>query len=85
MIAVTPGEEQGILYADNTDDISNKIISLLQSSEHKQRLGQAGLDYVLRVHSHEKVVEQLENRLEEAIREKRSSGKIRHSMIESET
>ena len=72
MIAVTPGEEQGILYAENADDISNKIVSLLQSSEHMQRLGQAGLDYVLRVHSHEKVVEQLENRLEEAIKEKRS-------------
>jgi len=72
MVAITPGEEQGVLYAENADDMSNKIISLLQSSEHMQRLGQAGLDYVLRVHSHEKVVEQLENRLEEAIREKRS-------------
>ena len=72
MLAVTPGEEQGILYADNADDMSNKLISLLQSREHTQRLGQAGLDYVRRVHSHEKVVEQLENMLEEAIEEKRS-------------
>jgi glycosyltransferase involved in cell wall biosynthesis len=85
MLAVTSGEEQGILYAENTDDMSNKIISLLQSGEHMRRLGQAGLEYVRRVHSHEKVAEQLEKSLEEAIREKRNPGRIRRSAIESET
>ena len=72
MIAVTPGEEQGILYTDNTDDIWNRIVSLLQSDQQRQRLGLAGLDYVRRVHSHEKVAVQLETRLDEAIGEKRS-------------
>ena len=72
MIAVTPGEDQGILYAGNTTEIGSEIVSLLQSIERRQQLGQAGLDYVRRVHSHVKVAEQLEARLEEVIKEKRS-------------
>ena len=72
MLPVIPGEEQGVLYTDGAEDMPNKIITLLQSNEHRKNLAKAGLDYVRRVHSHEKVVDELENRLEEAIAEKRS-------------
>ena len=72
MIAVTPGEGQGILYTASANDIGGEIVSLLQSTERRQQLGQAGLNYARQVHSHEKVVEKLEARLEEVIKEKRS-------------
>jgi len=45
-------------------------VSLLKSTKHRQQLGQAGLNYVKRVHSHEKIAHQLEARLEAAIKEK---------------
>ena len=65
MVAVIAGEQQGILYADNPDGVAAEVISLLQSSERRQQLEQAGLNYVRRVHGYDKIVLQLEEVLNE--------------------
>ena len=67
MIALIPGEHQGIVYADNPGDMAAKVISLLKSSEHRQELGQAGLDYVTQVHSYDKITHQLEAVLSQVV------------------
>lgn len=72
MMAVTPGEEQGVVYAGSAGEMVKEIISLLKSPERRQKLGQAGLSYVTGVHKRDKIVYQLEARLEEAIKEKQS-------------
>ena len=72
MIAIVPGEHQGIVYADSPGEMVAEVISLLKSSEQRQQLGQAGLNYVTQVHSYDKVAHQLESRLEEVIRKKRN-------------
>jgi len=60
MIALIPGEHQGIVYADSPGDMVTKVISLLKSSEHRQQLEQAGLNYVKQAHSYDKIAHQLE-------------------------
>ena len=72
MIAVISGEQQGVVYANSADDMVSEIVSLLKSAEHRQQLGQAGLNYVKQVHSHDKIAHQLEARIEEAIRDRES-------------
>jgi len=72
MIAVTPGEDQGVVYASSAGEMVKEVISLLKSPERRQKLGQAGLSYVTGVHQRDKIVYQLEARLEEAIKEKQS-------------
>ena len=67
LVAVTPGEEQGLVYATTPEDIADKLIKLLKDAEYRQRLGQNGLDYVRRMHSYESIASQLETRLREAI------------------
>jgi len=72
MMAVTAGEDQGVVYASNAGEMVKEVISLLKSPERRQKLGQAGLSYVTGVHKRDKIVYQLEARLEEAIKEKQS-------------
>lgn len=72
MLAVIPGEEQGIVYAENGDGFVDELISLLKSGERRERLGRAGLDHVAKVHGHESIARQLEARLQEAIEEKKN-------------
>jgi glycosyltransferase involved in cell wall biosynthesis len=72
MVAVTPGEDQGVVYADSANDMVREIISLLKSPERRQKLGQASLSYVTGVHKRDKIVHQLEARLDEVIKEKQS-------------
>lgn len=67
LVAVTPGEEQGMVYAAKPEDMTDKLIRLLKESEYRQKLGNSGLDYVRRVHSYESIAGQLEARLREAI------------------
>ena len=72
MMAVTPGEDQGVVYASSAGEMVKEIISLLKSPQRRQKLGQSGLSYVTGVHQRDKIVYQLEARLEEAIKEKQS-------------
>lgn len=72
MIAVIPGEQQGVVYADNADEIVREIVSLLKSTKRRQQLEDNALNYVMQVHSHDKIAHQLEARLEEVIKEKRN-------------
>jgi glycosyltransferase involved in cell wall biosynthesis len=67
LVAVTPGEEQGIAFADTPEDMATKLVELLKNNEYRQRLERNGLEYVKRVHSCESIAAQLENRLKEAI------------------
>jgi glycosyltransferase involved in cell wall biosynthesis len=67
MIAVIPGEEQGIIYVKDADGMVEAVIALLGSAERRARLGQAGLAYVRRSHSHESIARQLEEKIKEAI------------------
>lgn len=70
MIAVIPTEQQGVVYASSASDMVREIVSLLKSTERRQQLTQAGLNYVTQVHSHDKVARQFEARLKEVIEEK---------------
>ena len=60
MLAIIPGEQQGIIYADSPAGVAAEVVSLLKSPERRQQLGQAGLDYVKQAHSYDKIVRQLE-------------------------
>jgi len=65
-----PGESHGVIYANNADEMVREVVSLFKSTERRQQLGYAGLNYVRQAHSHEKIAHQLEKILEEAIKEK---------------
>jgi len=67
---ILPGESHGVVYANNADEMAKEVISLLKSDERRQRLGEAGLNYVRQKYSHEKISHELETILEEAIKEK---------------
>jgi glycosyltransferase involved in cell wall biosynthesis len=67
MLAVISGEEQGIVYAADTAGTVEAVISLLNSGEKRAKLGAAGLEYVLRAHSHESIAQRLEEKIREAI------------------
>jgi len=67
LVAVTPGEEQGLVYAATPEDMTEKLVELLGDSAYRERVGNNGLDYVRRIHSYESIASQLEARLKEAI------------------
>lgn len=73
MEAVITGEEQGVAYGDSADKIPGKIIALLKAPEDRKKLERAGLAYARENHSNERIVRQLEQKLIEAIKEKRAS------------
>lgn len=70
LIAVTPGEEQGLVFAGSPEEMVEKLVKLLKEPEYRQRLERNGLDYVTKVHGCESIAAELEARLEEAIDEK---------------
>ncbi|MDP3947387.1 MAG: glycosyltransferase, partial [bacterium] len=55
MLAVIPGEEQGVVYTNNVDEMVREMVALLKSTERRQQLEGNGLNYVTRVHSHDKI------------------------------
>ena len=67
LMAVTPGEEQGLAFASTPEAIAAKLVSLLKDRGYRQRLEQHGLEYVRRVHSCESIAAQLEVSLKEAV------------------
>jgi glycosyltransferase involved in cell wall biosynthesis len=72
MAAVIEGEQQGVVYSDNVDDLLDNITALLKSAERRKQLEQAGLAYVTQKHGNEKIARQLEEKLEELVKEKRA-------------
>jgi glycosyltransferase involved in cell wall biosynthesis len=71
MIAMIPGENQGIIYVNSPDEMIGEIISLLKSTKRRQQLEQAALDYVKQVHCSDKIARQLEARIKQIIKNER--------------
>lgn len=69
---ILPGDSCGVVYADGVADMAEKIVDLLKSRERIEKLGQAGLEYVRREHSYEKIIRQFETNLLEIIEKKGS-------------
>ena len=67
-----PGESHGVVYAENAADMAKEAVSLLKSGERRQALGDAGLNQVREAYRCEKIAHELENILEEAIKNKRN-------------
>jgi glycosyltransferase involved in cell wall biosynthesis len=70
LLAVTPGEEQGMVFASTPEEMADKLVKLLTEPDYRQRLERHGLDYVRKIHSGGSIAAQLELRLKEAIDEK---------------
>ena len=70
LVALIPGEGQGVIYANSSDEMVKQTLYLLKTSERRRNLERAGLDYVTQVHSSDKIAHQFEARLEEVIKEK---------------
>ena len=68
-----PGESHGVVYAEGAADMGMEVVHLLKSTERRQQLGKAGLNYVRQAHSGDRLIHQLEATLEEIIKEKRSA------------
>jgi len=72
LMSVIAGEDQGVIYVNSIPEMVKEAVLLLNSTEHRQQLGHAGLNYVRQVHSCEKIAHQLETILKDAIKEKQS-------------
>ena len=68
---ILPGESHGVVYAASPAEMVPEVIALLKSPERRQRLGEAGLNQVRGKYSYEKIAQELETILGEAIKEKR--------------
>lgn len=68
--ALLPPGSEGIIYADSPEEMAREVIKLLKSPEHRQRLGQAGLDYAKQMHDQYNIARQLERELIEIIERK---------------
>jgi len=79
LMSVIAGEDQGIIYVNSIDEMVKEAVSLLKSTERRQKLGHAGVNYVRQVHSCEKIAHQLQTILDEVIKEKQS-GKVSKRM-----
>lgn len=72
LMSVIAGEEQGIIYVNSIEEMIKEAVSLLKSTERRQKLGDAGVNYVKQVHSCEKIARQLHTILEGTIKEKQN-------------
>lgn len=64
------GEEQGVVYADDDSGMAREVVSLLQSAERRNRIGQNGLRYARENHGYDKVAKQLEVELNNLVKGK---------------
>ena len=62
-----PDESKGVIYADTAADMAAKVADLLASDERRQKLEQAGIDYVRQVHDQQKIGQQLEAELQKIV------------------
>ena len=74
-----PGESHGVVYANSADEMTREVISLLKSAERRQQLGDAGLNQVREIYSHQKIAHELETILEEVIEEKRNGARAKRT------
>lgn len=70
LVAVTPGEEQGMVFYHTIEEMVGKLVAILKEPAYRERLERNALDYVRKVHSCDSIAAQLEERLQEAIDEK---------------
>ncbi|MDD5128012.1 MAG: glycosyltransferase, partial [Dehalococcoidales bacterium] len=75
MTAVISEEDKGVVYVNNTAEMVNEIINLLESDERRKKIELAGLIYVKQVHSYERIAQELESYLEQAIARKKQPEK----------
>jgi glycosyltransferase involved in cell wall biosynthesis len=66
--ALISGEKEGVVFADPGLPMSQELVSLLKSPELRNRLGQAGLNYVQQVNSHKNIANKLEGYLKHSIK-----------------
>ena len=66
--ALIPDESRGLIYANNAGEMAGEVVGLLKSTERRQQLGQAGLNYVKLVHDQQKIARQLEAELIDIIK-----------------
>ncbi|MFC1977738.1 glycosyltransferase family 4 protein [Chloroflexota bacterium] len=66
--ALIEDDSRGVIYADNAEDMAEKVINLLESAEYRKQIEQAGLDYVREVHDQQKVADRLEAELVEIVK-----------------
>jgi glycosyltransferase involved in cell wall biosynthesis len=64
------GEEHGVVYVNNMEDMAREAVALLKSAKRRQELGNAGLEHIRQTYSYEKIARELEKILEKAIKEK---------------
>jgi len=79
--SLLPGESHGVIYTNSADGMARKVIGLLKSAEHRQQLGQAGLNYVKQVHDQQKIAHQLEAELIEVVRKKSKKATSRKNSL----
>lgn len=72
LVAVTPGEEEGVVFAGTPSEMAEKLVAVLKDDIYRQRLEENGLEYVKKRHSCESIAVELETRLQEAIDQKRN-------------
>lgn len=70
-----PDESYGVVYVTSFTDMAKEVVSLLKSTERRQKIEKAGLDYVKSNFSYEKIAKKLESILQEAIKEKHDGAK----------
>lgn len=70
--ALLPDESKGVVYAKNAEEMATKVTWLLESTESRQRLESAGLNYIKQNHDHMVIGRQLEADLEACIKDKRN-------------
>jgi len=63
-----PGESHGVVYANSPAEMVGEVIALLKSPERRQRLGEAGVNQVRGEYSYDKIAEELEGILIQAIK-----------------
>ena len=68
-------ESDGIVYADTSADMVAQVVKLLNSSQHRELLGRAGLEYVRRKHDQQVISRQLESELLGLVSKVKAEGK----------
>ena len=70
MQSIILGEQQGVIYADGTDEIIRELILLSKSAQCRQQLEEKGLNYVRQVHGYDKIARELETILIQVVEDR---------------
>ncbi|GEM_PF-468638 len=55
-----PSESCGVVYANTIDEVIEKVVDMLRSSDRRKQLEKIGLEFIRQTHSHDKVILRLE-------------------------